>query len=84
MNRKDVTLDELKKTLEKDTMMGEFKWKIQKVSNRSSIPRTHCLSAPARILKTDEILAMANLIEDYPCGMNIVNDGGRITIRCFR
>jgi len=84
MKRKDVTLDELKKTLENDTMMGEFKWKIQKVSNRSSIPRTHCLSAPARILKTDEILAMANLIEDYPCGMNIVNDGGRITIRCFR
>jgi hypothetical protein len=36
------------------------------------------------MLKTDEIIAMANLIEDIPCGMNIVNSHGRITIRVFR
>lgn len=84
MRMKNDTVEYLKKEIEKDLLMGNFKWKIEKVGKRSCIPRTHCISTPARMLKTDEIIAMANLIEDIPCGMNIVNAHGRITIRVFR
>ena len=82
--RKETTVDCMKKELMKDVLMGTFKWKIVKVKRHTSIPRTHYLQAKARMLHTDEIIAMANFIEEFPCGMNIVNNGGKIYLQVFR